>query len=242
MIKTELKYPVSILMPVCNEADVIESVIEEWVEDVFKFLPEGSEFIFDEAASTDGTREILKEMCEKYSFIRVVYNEKKDGFAAAARRLYMAANCPYVFFTDSDGQYVATDFWKIAKYIDRYDYVRGIKVGRKDTFLRRISSGIFNKIVMFLYNINYNDINSAFHIIRKDVLDTLLPQITVMPVLINTELVLRAELANYEIKQVYVMHRMRKFGKSRGLPTWRFIFDSLKALKGLFDIKASYRR
>jgi glycosyltransferase involved in cell wall biosynthesis len=120
----QLKEPVSILMPVCNEAEVIESVIEEWVQDVIKYLPEGSEFLFDEAASTDGTREILQRMCKTYPFIKVTYNEKKDGFAASARRLYKAAKCPYVFFTDSDGQYVAADFWKLAKSINRYDYIR----------------------------------------------------------------------------------------------------------------------
>lgn len=230
------------MMPVCNEMDVIESVIDEWAEDVVRYLPEGSELVFDEAGSTDGTREILARMCEKYPFIRVIYNEKKDGFAAGARRLYREAKCPYVFFTDSDGQYVAADFWKLAKYIDRYDYIRGIKVGRKDTLFRRIASGIFNKIVIFLYNVNFNDINSAFHLIKRDIIVELLPQLTVMPVLISTELVLRAELANHEIKQVYVLHRMRKYGKSRGLPTKRFVVDSLKALKGLFDIKASYRK
>ncbi len=237
-----MKEPVSILMPVCNEADVIESVVEEWAADVVLHLPQGSEMVFDEAGSTDGTNEILARLCEKYPFIRVFHHEKKDGFAAAARRLYAAARCPYIFFTDSDGQYVASDFWKLAKYVDRYDYVRGTKVGRKDPLIRRLASAIFNKVVVFLYNVNYSDINSAFNLVRKNVIDDVLPQVNIMPTLINTELVLRAELANYEIKQVYVLHRLRMSGGSRGLPSWRFVLDSLKALKGLFDIRTSYRK
>ena len=237
-----MQEPVSILMPVCNEAEVIESVVEEWVEDVVRFLPAGSEMVFDEAGSTDGTKEILAQLTAKHPFIRVVYNERRDGFAAAARRLYRTAKCPWVFFTDSDGQYVAADFWKIAKHAGRYDFIRGTKVGRKDPFVRRLASAIFNKAVSFLYNVNYSDINSAFNLVRREVIENLLPQVNVMPTLINTELVLRAELANYEIKQVYVLHRQRQIGSSRGLPSWRFAIDSFKALKGLFDIKASYRR
>ncbi len=237
-----MKEPVSILMPVCNEADVIESVVEEWATDVIQHLPGGSEMVFDEAGSTDGTKEILARLSAKYPFIRVCYNEKKDGFLAAAKRLYSSARCPLVFFTDSDGQYVASDFWKIAAYAERYDYVRGTKVGRKDPIFRRIASAVFNKCVIFLFNVNYSDINSAFHLIRKEVVDDLLPQVTVMPLLINTELVLRAELSNYEVKQVYVFHRERKSGGSRGLPTWRFVLDALRALNGLFDIKASFRK
>src|SRR5262245_20514730 len=117
--------PVSILMPVCNEARIIEDVIEEWVGDVFQYLPEGSEFLFDEAASTDGTRGILARMCEKYPFIHVRYNDSKDGFAAAAKRLYLAAQCPFVFFTDSDGQYVASEFWKLVPFAREFSVVHG---------------------------------------------------------------------------------------------------------------------
>ena len=61
-IPRKISAPVSILMPVCNEADVIEDVIDEWVRDVFQYLPEGSEFLIDEAASKDGTREICKDL------------------------------------------------------------------------------------------------------------------------------------------------------------------------------------
>src|SRR5687767_12853364 len=110
----KISSPVSILMPICNEADIIEEVITEWVTEVFQYLPPGSEFLFDEAASTDGTREILARLCVKYPYIKVNYNDRKDGFANAARRLYNASVCPLVFFTDSDGQYAPAEFWKLA--------------------------------------------------------------------------------------------------------------------------------
>ena len=133
-----LKQPVSILMPVYNEVDVIEDVVEEWVRDVIRHLPKGSEMIFDEGGSTDGTREILHRLTGKYRFIRVILNQKKEGFAAAARRLYQEAKCPLIFFTDSDGQYVAADFWKVARHIHAYDVVHGAKLGRKDPWPRRL--------------------------------------------------------------------------------------------------------
>jgi len=237
-----LKEPVSILMPVSNEVDVIESAIEEWVNTVFKYLPDGSEFFVEDGASTDGTKEILQRLSRKYPFIRVDYKDRKDGFANAAKRLYAGAKCPLVFFTDSDGQYVAKDFWILARYIDDYDMVRGAKVGRKDPIGRRLASFIFNKAVHFLFTVSYDDINCAFHIFKKEVIDDLLPQLKVMKTLVNTEMLLRAEISNYRIKQCYVMHRVRKFGKSRGLPAFRFIFDSIRAFRELFDIKASYRQ
>jgi len=237
-----LAVPVSILMPVSNEADVIEDVVEEWVRDVISYLPCGSELLFDEAASTDGTRDILQRLTAKYPFINVEYRDGKDGFANAARRLYDRAKCPWIFFTDSDGQYVASDFWKLAKHIDsQYDLIRGAKIGRKDPFIRRLASAIFNKIIQFLFNINYIDFNSAFFIIRRDALRDILGNLNCMPTLINTELLLRLELENYSIKQIYVLHRNRLFGVSRGLAPRAFVQHSIKAIKGLYAIKASYR-
>ena len=234
--------PVSILMPVCNEAAVIENVIEEWARDVFQYLPEGSEFIFDEAGSTDGTKEILNLACQKYPFIRVIYNERKDGFAAAARRLYGEAKCPLIFFTDSDGQYVASDFWKLAKYISRYDVVHGAKLGRKDPVLRRLFSMFFNKLAAFLFEEHYLDLNSAFRLMKAEVVKKMLPSLTIMPTLLNAELLLRCEFENYEIKQVYILHKNRRYAGSRGLPARRYLFEGLKACWGLWQIKESYRK
>lgn len=237
----ELSEPVSILMPVCNEAEVIEEVVEEWVRDVLSHLPHGSEFLMDEAASTDGTRDILTRLSGKYPFLHVEYHDNKDGFAAAARRLYTRARCPWVFFTDSDGQYVAADFWKLAKYVSRYDIIHGAKIGRKDPLARRIFSILFNKFANFLFEIHFLDINSAFRLMKAVAIRQVLDNVYCMPTLLNAEFLLRAALDNYEIKQVHVLHRPREFGRSRGLPPYRYILEGIHAVKGLLKIKASYR-
>lgn len=227
-------------MPVCNEVDVIESTIEEWVNEVFAFLPPGSEFLIDEAASTDGTREILVRLSGKYDFLRVHYHETKDGFAAAARRLYEGARSPFIFFTDSDGQYVASEFWKLAPFAADFDLVHGAKVGRQDTFARKAASALFNRIARVVFDVHYTDINSAFRIMKRDVIARVLPSAHCMPTLLNAELLLRLELNNFSIKQVHVRHRPRKFGVSRGLPPWGFLRESYRAYRGLLAVKREF--
>ncbi|MCE0484490.1 MAG: glycosyltransferase family 2 protein [Methylacidiphilales bacterium] len=211
------------------------------MNDVLQYLPEGSEFILDDGNSTDGTIEVIQKMTEKYPYIQLITNTTRDGFSAAARRLYLRAKCPFLFFTDSDGQYVASDFWKLAPYMESHDLIHGAKIGRKDPALRRYASSIFNKLSEFLFAVTYSDINSAFRLMRKEVVQRTLPQVNCMPKLLNAELLLRAELENFRIKQIYVLHRERRFGISRGLPTNRFLWDSLLAVKGLLKIKESYR-
>ena len=149
---------------------------------------------------------------------------------------------PYVFFTDSDGQYVAEDFWKLAKHIDRYDLVHGAKLGRKDPIIRRLSSMVFNKLANFLFELNYLDINSAFRLGKTSVIQALLEEQPVMPTLINAEFLLRCELMNYDIRQVYIRHRERKFGRSRGLPLTRYPWEAFRAGVALFQLKESYRK
>jgi len=232
--------PVSILMPVCNEAEVLEEVIEEWVRDVFQYLPPGSEMVFDDGASTDGTRGILARMARKHPFLRVLHSSR-DGFAAAARRLYRSARCPLVFFTDSDGQYAAADFWKLTDFISRYDVVHGAKVGRQDPLLRRVCSAAFNRIAALLFHQSYRDINSAFRLMHAGAIQEPLDRVRVMPTLFNAELLLCCLEANLTIRQVAIVHRRRRAGRSRGLPASRYLLEAWRALKGLLRIKAAWR-
>ncbi len=238
---TPLPGAISILMPVCNEAEVLEDVLEEWVRDVFQYLPSGSELVIDEAGSTDGTREILQGLCQKYAFIRILHHDTKEGFAAAARSLYNEARCPYVFFTDSDGQYVPSEFWKLVPFVGEFSFVHGAKIGRQDPFFRKVASALFNRIARFIFDVHYSDINSAFRIIRTDIVRELVPQLHCMPTLLNAELLLRAELDNRSIKQVHVIHRRRLRGASRGLPARLFLKESLAAYRGLCKLKAEYK-
>ncbi len=237
----ELSEPVSVLMPICNEAQILPSVIEEWHREVFRHLPKGSEWVFDDGASTDGTLAILEQSQREHPYIRIL-NSRKEGFAASARRLYREARCPLVFFTDSDGQYVAQEFWKLAPFIRDYDMVHGAKVNRKDPLFRKVASRGFNLISESLFHTGFNDINSAFRLMRKSMADSLLPQIRSMPTLLNAELLLRCMQEGYTVKQVNVCHRPRRFGESRGLPAASFLTECFKAYRGLLELRSEMSR
>jgi glycosyltransferase involved in cell wall biosynthesis len=229
---------VSVLMPVCNEADIIAEVVTEWHEQVFAYLPPGSELVFDDC-STDGTHEILQGLARSaYGYIRVDWSAK-DGFFNSAMRLYKRARCPLVFFTDSDGQYPPADFWKVAADIDSFE-VHGVKVGRHDLPHRLVASAGFNWLCRWLFRTAGSDINSAFRLIHRPILDAILDDINVMPTLLNAELYLRAEHAGFRIKDVPIGHRPRQFGVSRGLPLRRFVHECYGAYRGLFQLRREF--
>lgn len=231
-----LDVPVSVVMPVCDEADLIGDVLDEWLQEVFRFLPAESELVLDDC-STDGTTAILQDYARRHPFIRVCWHQK-DGFFNAALRGYRRATQALVFFTDSDGQYVAREFWKIAAEIDRYDMVHGVKRRRRDPAYRLAASHCFNGAARRLTGISGRDINSAFRLIHRRVIEKLLDQVRVMPTLLNAELYLRAKHAGFRVKDVEVEHRPRKKGTSRGLPGTRFVAECVSAYRGLRVLKA----
>jgi glycosyltransferase involved in cell wall biosynthesis len=232
--------PVSVLMPVCDEAAVIEDIVREWEAEVFRYLPAGSELLFDDGASRDGTLERLERLRSEFSFIRILYSQR-DGFGAAARRLYRDARCPLVFFTDSDGQYVAREFWKVAAVFGACDLAHGVKLNRQDPLYRRIASAGFNRLARHAFDIGIGDINSAFRLLSKSMVDDLLPRVHCMPTLLNAEFLLRAVAVGYSVRQVDVAHRPRAHAKSRGLPASRFARECLWAYCGLAELRRELR-
>lgn len=237
-----MKESVAICMPVLNEIEVIEFVVNEWLE-VVSQLPSGSHIYIEDGGSSDGTKEKLIAIQEMHGeLIRIAWREKPEGFGVAAKRLLATADAQWVFFTDSDGQYVARDFWLLWNRREGRDFVRGIKLGRQDPFIRRATSLIWNKSVRFLFELPIGDVNAAYLLIRQDFLRRLLPSVRLLPTMILSELMIRSVMANAKYdKDVYIMHRARLSGVSRATPTSSLMRVGFQQLRGLFEIKADYR-
>lgn len=227
--------PVSVLMPVYNEAPLIRGVLDEWLRDVFPHLPAGSQLVFDDC-SDDGTEVVLREYAGRHPFI-VVNSSPRDGFLRAAKRLHASVRCPLAFFTDADGQYVAADFWEVAAHIADHDMVHGYKPRRRDPLYRIAASSVFNKLVQVMFGSVGHDVNSAFRLVRTDVLHWVSPRITRIPSLLNAEMYLRLEWAGFRIKDVPIRHRYRRFSRSRGLPLRSFPTECGRALGGLIALR-----
>ena len=236
-----LQEPVSILMPVYNESSIIEAVVEEWYREVMAFLPEGSELLFDDA-SDDQTTVILESLRTKHPYIRINH-AKRDGFGNATKRLYRMASNPLVFFTDSDGQYSPSDFWKIAEAMggnsdDGYDMLNGYKTGRKHPLYQIIGSVAFNLFVRILFSSNGRDINSAFKLIRRGLVEDQVPKLCHVPNFINSELYIRAEKAGYKIKDIPVAHRARFEGKSKVSTPITYLKNGITTIRGMWNLKS----
>ncbi len=241
MNNPEIPQQVSICLPVLNESEVITKVLSEWIH-VLDQLPRGSQILIEDGGSTDGTTEILREISSNDSRINVMYRDKPDGFGSAAKRLLGAPTSGWVFFTDSDGQYVAEDFWKLWERRQDYDFIRGIKLGRQDPFFRRVGSLLWNKSARFLFELPVSDLNAAFLLMRAELLRELLPSVRILRTMILSELIIRAVMHNASFgRDIYIFHRARESGKSRATPGIKYLMTGLSQIRGLFQIKSDYR-
>ncbi|HUQ95869.1 MAG TPA: glycosyltransferase family 2 protein [Bryobacteraceae bacterium] len=234
--------PVSVLLPVCDEVEGIEAVLAELVEVVYRHLPDGSEFLIEESGSMDGTKELLQEFQRHWPFLNIVFNDRREGFGAAAGALYRRATCPWVFFTDSDGQCVANEFWRLAEHAAGHDFLLGVKRQRYDPLMRRVTSRVFNNLARGLFGVPGKDINFGFRLARRAAVLQCLTHCGDLPTLLNAEVSIYAHALGFRILPVPVHHRPRVYGLSRGLTPESVPGNAWHAFTGLLRIREKVGR
>lgn len=231
--------PISLVLLVHQEADIIESVIKDFYEKVTSRIP-GSEFIICEDGSTDGTKEILERVKDHYRLSLYMGNERR-GYTNALREALGHARNPVIFFSDSDGQHDPNDFWKMYPVLDGVDMVIGRKLHRKDGLMRLILTRVFNRLIALYFGVRLHDINCGFRLMQKEVVDFLLGEHWRLKYCISAELTVRAHYRGFRIREVPVRHFARQFGMSTGLPTKKLPRIITHILKEFRAIKKEVR-
>jgi len=208
------KYDLSIILPVYNEAKTIEKVIVDFNDKVVKKFKGKSELVVAEDGSTDGTKEVLKKLNKKINF-RLVSGKERKGYTRAVKDALMLAQGKYIFLSDTGGGHEPADFFKLFKYVDRYDIVSGYKKQRQDPLYRIILSRVYNLYVSLLFLHRFYDVDSGFKIYKKKVVQDVLPNVRVLKECVSTELLLRSYSRGYKIKEVPVLHYKRDTSEAR---------------------------
>jgi len=207
------KIQLSIVLPAHNEAENLPGLIQD-VTAYLESLGWDYEIIIVNDGSTDGTQNILEELQIKNSRIISVHHPKNRGYGAALRSGFSAATKEWLFFMDSDRQFDIKEISKLANYIDKYDMVIGYRKDRQDHLIRKINAGIFNIAVNLLFGLWVRDIDCAFKLLRREIVEK--AKLESNGALISTELLVRANKLGYKIKQIPVTHHPRLSGQSSG--------------------------
>ncbi len=114
MLHTEREFmkKVSILIPVYNEINSLEQLLQKVEEAPFAGLEK--EIILVDDCSTDGTKEILKNLEGKY---KVLYHNVNQGKGAALRTGFEAVTGDIAVIQDADLEYDPKDYDGVLKLI-----------------------------------------------------------------------------------------------------------------------------
>jgi glycosyltransferase involved in cell wall biosynthesis len=227
--------PVSIVMLVYNEAEVIEHVVRGYHAEIVQRLP-SSEFIIAEDGSRDGTTQILERLRSELG-VTLLHHDERRGYTRALRDALAHAKHDVIFFSDSDGQHDPRDFWRLAKQIPYCDMVIGFKQPRHDPLYRVVMSRIFNRLVGALFKFRFHDVNCGFRLIRRGLVIDLLRDEWQMRACTFTEFTIRAFYRGYAIREAPIRHLPRPFGVSRGVPLGGIPRSVLHILRQFADLR-----
>ncbi|WP_299116072.1 glycosyltransferase [uncultured Winogradskyella sp.] len=140
-----MKYMFTIIVPVYNEEDNLKRVENE-LSKYLKIASVSTTVLFVNDGSSDSSLSLIKTICQSNNaFAYISFNENK-GLSATIKAGFDHVDSELVGYIDADLQTSPEDFNILLEYIDSYDMVTGVRLNRKDTFIKQISSKIANSI------------------------------------------------------------------------------------------------
>jgi glycosyltransferase involved in cell wall biosynthesis len=163
--------------------------------------------------STDRTWEILNVLKKKYKRMRIVHQPREQkGYGVGLRLGLRAARYAHVFYTDADNQFNLEEITRLLPYVEQFDIVSGYRMKRRDPFGRILTSKVYNVLLRIIFGLKVRDVDSAFKIYRKKVIDAI--SINAKHGIVDAEILIKARNLGFRIKEVPVHHYARHAGVS----------------------------
>ena len=225
----------SIIIPLFNEEKNIEPLVNEII-DCKKKINEVFEIILINDSSTDKTLEkIIYLQKSKIENLTIINNKTNLG---QSRSLYigiMQSKYETIISLDGDGQNNPNDIPKLLDFyrsMPNISLVGGLRMNRKDSFTKKISSKLANKIRRFILDDDCIDTGCSLKVFDKSVFLSL-------PYFNGIHRFLPALYKGFGNKTYFteVDHRPRNFGKSNYGTLLRLYQGIIDIIKVLFIIK-----
>jgi len=210
-VDNDLDSQLAIVLPVHNEAQVVERVLMTHYSKIVSRIP--SRLVVGEDGSTDDTREVLHALMDKIPMELFSAPERK-GYAKTVSDLLRKVDTEWIFFSDSDGQYSPDDFWNLWNNRGQFDMIVGRKVKRRDSAYRIVLARGFHEILNFLFHLDLHDADCGFRLIRKRVVEAVIDSVGVLKYSFWAEFTIRACMAGFNVCEIPISHAMRENGGS----------------------------
>lgn len=214
---------ISVVIPLYNEA---ESLRELYTALAAVLLPYADryEMIFVDDGSTDGSFRILQDLRDGNMRLKVIRLRSNQGKSVALAAGFREAQGEIIVTLDADLQDDPNEIPRfVQKLNEGYGLISGWKAARRDPWVRRLLSAIFNSVTSRLTGLQLHDFNCGFKAYRRSVIQELRLYGELhrfIPVL--------AGWRGFSIGEITVAHRPRKYGRSK--------YGAERIPRGFFDL------
>ena len=148
-----------------DERDNLEPLHEELAA-ALAGVPGGVEFVYVDDGSRDGSADVLARLAKRDERVRVLRLVENRGQTAAFDAGFHAAWGEVVATLDADGQNDPADLPRLLAALDRADVVNGVRVGRRDGLVRKLSSRIGNGFRNWMTRESVSDVGCSLRVMR----------------------------------------------------------------------------
>lgn len=218
---------ISVVIPVFNEAATIGQIIERVLNSGF-----GDEVIVVDDASTDGTREYLKQL--ENPRVRCFFHAVNRGKGAALRLGFAAARQRFVIVQDADLEYDPRDYASVLQPLTdgRADLVYGSRFlggpHRVLLFWHYAGNRFLTLISNIFNNLNLTDMETGMKAFRRDRLLEL--KLSADRFTFEPEITAKAARARWRIYEVPISYSGRTYEEGKKIG-WR---DAVSAIAAIF--------
>jgi len=224
---------ISIVVPVYNEEENLPLLAAE-IHGALRPLGRPYEVIYVDDGSTDGSPGVLLELAREDPATRVIRQRRNSGQTAALDAGFRFARGGIVVTLDADLQNDPADIPRLLAAMDGgYDVVSGVRTHRRDTWVRKASSRVANRVRNRLTHDNVTDVGCTLRACRAEFLRAV-PLLTGMHRFLPTLLA----MAGARKTEIPVNHRPRLHGQ----PNYNISNRLWRALADLFAVRWMQKR
>lgn len=218
----------SCFFPAFNEEENIAAVLDEALATLPRFAEDFEVIVVDDGSS-DRTAEVVTAYAAGQERVRLVRHEENRGYGEALRSGLAAARGDAVFFTDADRQFRIADLERLLEHYERSPLVVGYRQKRNDPWHRLFVARVYHATLKAVFGLRLHDVDCAFKLFGRDVLDRVRPDLESRSAFISPELLIRAQMAGVTVTEVGVPHYPRAAGRPKGA-TPKVIMRTIKEI------------
>lgn len=163
---------ISVVVPLYNEARNVQPLARRIFE-AFREEPRAIELIMVDDRSSDETWQEILAAKRADPRIRALRHRTQSGQSAALWTGFQASRGEVIATLDGDLQNDPADFPRMLEQLATCDMVCGVRVGRKDTVVRRLSSVIARGARKLALGVDFRDSGCNLRVFKRSVLKLL---------------------------------------------------------------------